>query len=326
MTAFAFFPSVDSMAAEGQAIKGTAGSGARGRKIKIAWAAAAADYAPYWVALENGLFKKNGVEVDLMYLSPAASAQALAAGDIDLLSSSGEGINLRAEGVDVKYLATVNHYLIPFGLYARQGGPSAISSAGFAGKSLAVTSPGSATDIFARYLLSQYQVDLSKVQFVYTQGIPAIYSGLASGKFDLGSLPVPAALTAESDKAIQTLSAVGKAKVPGTTASLMGKTDWIRAHETEAKGILRATLDAIAWSKAHSGETQQIIGKYLKMEDRKVLQGMYDVFSKVWGAPNLQVDLEGLRVAIQYSPNPKAKTLLINDLVYEDNKLAKSIK
>lgn len=296
-----------------------------GTKIKIGQAAIATAFAPYWVAAERGVFKTNGVDVDLSLLGPAASSQALASDDIDTLSASGEGINLKAEGMDVKYFGTVNHYL-DFGLYAKKGGPHSISVAEIEGKALAVTSPGSATDIFARHLLAQYKVDPTKVKFIYTQGLPAIYSGLSSGKFDLGSLSLPTSVYAESDKSIQTLLPSGEAKVPGTTASLIAKTGWIRNHERETTAILRSLADAIIWMRQRPEETQEIMGRYLKLNEKSTLQKIYQVYVRIWGVPNLQVDREGLKVALVYSPNPKAKAIMVDDLIYENNRLAKSVE
>jgi len=294
----------------------------KGSKVRIAQAAVASAFAPYWVASERGMFKSNGIDVNLTLLGPAASSQALAAEDIDILSASGEGINLRAEGVDVKYFGTVNHVL-DFGLYARKAGPRSISASEFEGRSIAVTSPGSATDIFARYILAQYEIDPRKLKFLFTQGLPAIHSGLSSGQFDLGGLSVPLSLYAESDKSIQTLIQSGQAKVPGTTASLIAKTSWIRNHETEAKAILRALSTSVKWMRKHPGETQEIIAANLKEQD--TLQKIYSIYTKIWGTPNLEADQAGLKIALMYSPNPKAKTISVEDLIYENNKLARAI-
>ncbi len=264
----------------------------KGVKVRIAQAAIASAFAPYWVASQRGMFKSNGIDVDLTLLGPAASSQALASDDIDILSASGEGINLRAEGMDVKYFGTVNHVL-DFGLYARKGGPSSISAREFEGKSIAVTSPGSATDIFARYVLAQYSIDHSKLKFLFTQGLPAIHSGLSSGQFDLGGLSVHLSLYAEREQSIQTLIASGQARVPGTTASLIAKTSWIRNHETEAKAILRSLSTSVRWMRERPEETQEIIAGNLKIKDKNILQKIYSIYTKIWGTPNLEADQAG---------------------------------
>lgn len=310
----------------GPAAAETSAAPCSGEVIKIAWAAAAADYAPTWTALEEGFFRKNGVDISLVYLSPPASAQALAAGDVEILSSSGEGINLRAEGVDVKSFATVNHYLVPFGLFTRKGGPAAVTPGQLDGKSLAGTSPGSATDIYARYVLHRHHIDQRRIRFVFTQGLPAIYSGLSSSKFDVGALAVPFAYRAEADPEVGILVGVGREKVPGTTASLMAETEWIRSHEKPVESILRSIAAAVVWMRGHQEGTEQVMGKYLKLQDESLLQRMYDLYSRVWGIPNLEVDREGLQVALRYSPNPKAKGMKIDDLIYESNKLARAVE
>jgi len=141
----------------------------KGVKVRIAQAAIASAFAPYWVASQRGMFKSNGIDVDLTLLGPAASSQALASDDIDILSASGEGINLRAEGMDVKYFGTVNHVL-DFGLYARKGGPSSISAREFEGKSIAVTSPGSATDILLVMFLPNIRLTTPSSSFFSLRG------------------------------------------------------------------------------------------------------------------------------------------------------------
>ena len=72
-------------------------------------------------------------------------------------------------------------------------------------------------------------------------------------------------------------------------------------------------------------ETQEIIAAYIKIKDTKMLQKIYAVYTKIWGTPNLEADQAGLKVALMYAPNPKAKTVSVDDLIYENNKLARAI-
>ena len=46
----------------------------KGVKVRIAQAAIASAFAPYWVASQRGMFKSNGIDVDLTLLGPAASS------------------------------------------------------------------------------------------------------------------------------------------------------------------------------------------------------------------------------------------------------------
>jgi len=260
--------------------------------------------------------------VDLQFIAPAAATSALASHGIDILSTSGEGINLRAEKVDVKYFGTLNHALA-FGFFARKGGPSSISPS-MAGQSVAATTSGSASDIFAREFLTQKGVDPSKMKFIFTQDIPAILAGLESGNFDMASIPPPISFQAEANPNITTIAPAGSARVPGTTGSLLAFTDWISSHENEAKSVMQALLDGIAFAKDSPDEAQRILAKYLKTDDQAILKRTYDFSLKIWG-PTLEADKEGLRVALKYAANPNAKAVTIDELIYQNNRLANSL-
>ncbi len=297
---------------------------AAGAPITIAWAAPAPDYTPYWVAADEGLFAKHGQNVRLQYIQSGAATQALAAHDIDILSSSGEGINLRAEGQDVKYFATINHTL-RYGIYTQKGNQVTISVQGLTGKNYGALAPGAAPDIFVHEYLSQKGVDPAVLKVTYGLGSEAIFAALETGKLEFGALSPPFSFKAQASPSITTLVEAGTVQIPGTTGSLMAYTDWISKHEEEAKGIILALKDAAAFVKQQPAETQQIIAKYLKF-DQPTAKQIYDFGAKSWGAPDLLADAQGIQVALKYATNPGAKSLTPADLIYADNKLAKSVQ
>ena len=77
--------------------------------------------------------------------------------------------------------------------------------------------------------------------------------------------------------------------------------------------------------REHSEETQEIIAAHLKIKEQDTLQKIYSIYTKIWGTPNLEADQAGLKTALMYSPVPKAKTISVDDLIYENNKLARAI-
>lgn len=291
------------------------------KPITIAWTAAAAAYGPYWFAVDRGFFAKHNAAVQLQFIAPAAGFQALAARNIDIVATAGDP-TLRSQGVDVKYFGGVAHWLSN-GLYGRKGMPSSISKE-LEGKTVAVTSPGSATDIYAREALSRNGVDVSKVNFVYTQSVPAMFAGLSAGKFDMATMSPPFSFKLTPD--IVTLSDIGAIKVPFLTAAPLAYTEWISSHDNEAKGILQGLQDGIAFAKANRDEAEQILGKYLEESDKSILDSTYKLDLEVWGVPDLAVDKESLQNAIKYAvkANPKAASVTPDEMIYQDNKLAKA--
>ncbi len=297
---------------------------ASGKPITIAWTAAAFDYGPLWIAADKGFFAAHGVNVQLQFIEVSASFQALVARDIEVLATASDP-SLRAQGVDVKYFGSPMHAL-NLGLYGRQGLQT--TPAALAGKTVAATNSGSATDIFAREVLGRMGVDPASMQFLYTQNIPSIYAGIDAGQFDLGPLPPPFAFTAEANPALVKLAALGTVRVPFMTAAPLAQTDWIRAHEAEASGILQGYKDAIVFARANEPETKAIVGKYLQLDDERVLKLSYDRALEFWGVPDLTVDRDALKLAIEYGArvNPAVQSLTIEEFVYDDNRLANALR
>src|SRR5262245_56321880 len=58
---------------------------------------------PLWVAQEAGIFKKHGLDATLKLLNSQVAAQALIAGEVDVISVGPEFVNARLQGVPVKY-------------------------------------------------------------------------------------------------------------------------------------------------------------------------------------------------------------------------------
>jgi ABC-type nitrate/sulfonate/bicarbonate transport system substrate-binding protein len=297
---------------------------ASGRPITIAWTAAAFDYGPLWIAADKGFFAAHGVNVQLVFIEVSASFQALVARDIDVLATASDP-NLRAQGVDVKYFGTPMHALNQ-GLYGRQGLET--TPAALVGKTVAATSSGSATDIFAREALGRLGVDPATMRFLYTQNIPSIYAGLDSGQIDIGPLGPPFAFRAEDSPAFVKLAPLGTIRVPFMVAAPLAHADWIRAHEAEAMGILRGYQDAILFARGNEQETKAIAGKYLNLDDEQVLKRSYDRAMEFWGVPDLAVDRDALKIAIEYGArvNPAVQGLTVEEFIYDDNRLANALR
>lgn len=108
-------------------------------------------FAPVWIALEKGLFKKYGLDVDLQYIAPATSTQALLARTLDIANPGGELVEAGLNGEPVVFMAGILNRPV-MSVYSR---PEIRSVADLRGKVLAATLPGATTDFAARLLLQQ---------------------------------------------------------------------------------------------------------------------------------------------------------------------------
>ena len=72
-------------------------------KLRVAYTAFAGTFTILWVGHEAGLYQKNGVELELLYIGSSTRAvQALLGGDIDIVySAAGAVVDANLAGADV---------------------------------------------------------------------------------------------------------------------------------------------------------------------------------------------------------------------------------
>lgn len=83
-------------------------------KTRIAWTSFASNMAGTWVAQEEGLFKKNGVEAELVHIpSTSRAIQTMLAGEIAFTYMDGRNsVQAGLKGIDVVILAGVANRLV----------------------------------------------------------------------------------------------------------------------------------------------------------------------------------------------------------------------
>ena len=83
-------------------------------KTRIAWTSFASNMAGTWVAQEEGLFKKNGVEAELVHIpSTSRAIQTMLANEIAFTYMDGRNsVQAGLKGIDVVILAGVANRLV----------------------------------------------------------------------------------------------------------------------------------------------------------------------------------------------------------------------
>ena len=148
----------------------------------ISYTQASGAFTPLWVAQEAGLFKKHGLDATLKLLNSQVAAQALIAGEVDVISVGPEFVNARLQGVPVKYIGgTLQRFI--FQLWGAKG---INTVAELKGKTIAVTTPRTSTEIATREALKKTAVISDKdVSFVYVQTIPAVLGAVSKPRAPL---------------------------------------------------------------------------------------------------------------------------------------------
>jgi NitT/TauT family transport system substrate-binding protein len=290
--------------------------------LTISYTQASGAFTPLWVAQEAGLFKKHGLDSTLKLLNSQVAAQALVAGEVDVISVGPEFVNARLQGVPVKYIGgTLQRFI--FQLWGAKG---LNSLADLKGKTVAVTTPRTSTEIATRGALKKTGVISDKdVSFVYVQTIPAVLSSVLGGKTSAGTLSAPNTLKAR-DAGLSLLVDIAQTNVPGLHLAYGTTERIIQSNPNSLYAFLKAVAEATVLSRQNPAVAKKAIGKYTDSDDSKMIDGTYDQFAPYWDA-NLAVHSEPIQGQLVYLDEkefPRAKDARPSDFI--DNSFAENLK
>jgi NitT/TauT family transport system substrate-binding protein len=244
------------------------------QKINVAYSSISGNMSPLWVTQDKGFFRKYGLEVQAVLIeSGTTTAQALVAGDISFAQVAGPAViqsNLR--GADAVIIAGVINTLT-FQLYTERG---ITRPDQFKGKSLAVTRYGSATDFAMRYALDKYGIDANKEVAILQMGNqPAQLAALEAGKVQGAMLSAPTSLRAKK-MGFPMLADLQMLGLEYQHTSIATSRALIKSKPDLVRDFMRAYIEGIQYAKTHRKETLDILGKYLRTDDREVLDDTYE--------------------------------------------------
>ena len=244
------------------------------QKINVAYSSISGNIAPLWVTQDKGFFRKYGIDVQSILIeSGTTTAQALVAGDISFASLAGPpAIQSSLRGADVVMIAGVINTLT-FQLFTERG---ITRPDQFKGKSVGVTRYGSATDFAMRYALDKYGLDADKEVAVLQLGNqPAQLAALEAGKVQGAMLSMPTSVRAKK-LGFPMLADLQMLGLEYQHTSIATSRALLKSKPDLARDFMRAFIEGIHYAKTHRRETIEIIAKYLRTDDKDVLDETYD--------------------------------------------------
>ena len=276
------------------------------QKIRIGYPSISSRQAQLWIAKDEGLFKKYGLDVELIFLRGGQVAiQALTGGDPPIVTI-GNVIIANLQGHDIVLVGSVeNSY--DQSVFARPGVASRVEQ--LKGKRFGISGFGSATHNAALILFKRYNLDPGKdVAFVSTGTGPERLAAMSAGRVDatfFNPSEVPQAVKAGLVEVIQ-MADIGF-EVQGS--GLATARSYIKSNRDTVKSALKAYIEGIYFAFANKSATVKSLAKYMRTNDTEVLDYSYQHYLKrtpkkpyptMKGIQNL-VDMSGPGV-------PQAKT------------------
>jgi ABC-type nitrate/sulfonate/bicarbonate transport system substrate-binding protein len=251
----------------------SSGGGGGKDKLTVAYIALNATQMPSWVAKEQGIFDKNGLDVDLQYISSGQSpTAALISGGTQVMVLGEQVVQADIQGADLVYIAAPTSTIF-FSLYAR---PDNTNAEQLRGKKLGITQAGSSSDTAAKMALRSLKLEPGQdVTILNVGSAPNILAGMQSGAVDAGMLSSPTNLQA---RAAGMRELVNVAKLDGPVPSGWAATSkrYVNDHQDTIRKYVRSIAEAVAFEINNPEPSRQILAKYVQINDPNVAKEAFD--------------------------------------------------
>jgi NitT/TauT family transport system substrate-binding protein len=254
--------------------------------------------APMWIAKEAGFFKKQGLDVKLVFIAsgPIGTAAVLS-GEADV-GIIGGFAPLRAMVGGAKGLVIVGQSknLITSKILAKKDIGTVQD---LRGKRLGIDRIGSNPDMFAQAALSRFQIDTFKdLQYVQLGDVGKVVAGLKAGVIDAAIAGAPHDLFGQR-LGFKVILDIATLKIPFAATVLMSGRDAVARKQPELAKFMRAYAEAVHYFLTNPEGTAPIVTKYTQVSDREVLAYSIDQEAKAM-EKTLEVSPKGLELILAF--------------------------
>ena len=241
-------------------------------KARVAWTSFASNMSGTWVAQEEGLFRKNGLEVELVHIASTSRAiQTMLAGELAYTYMDGRNsVQAALKGADVVILAGVANRLV-FSFMAR---PEIKSFNDLKGKKIGITRLGSSTHSVTLWVMNRVGLKPEEYQMLQLVDVPNIFTAIVAGQIEAGALSPPTNFRARKAGLTELMDLTKEG--PEYVSVAIGSTrSFVRANEEMTRRFIRGYSEGVSFLKANKAAGIRAIQKYARIKDIEILDATY---------------------------------------------------
>lgn len=282
-------------------------------KARVAWTSFASNMSGTWVAQEEGLFRKNGLEIELVHIpSTSRAIQVMLAGEIQYSYMDGRNsVTAALKGADVIILAGVANRLV-FSFMAR---PEIKNFKELKGKKIGITRLGSSTHSVTLWVMNKFSLKPGEYQLLQLVDVPNIFAAIVAGQIDAGALSPPTNFRARK-AGLSELIDLSKDGPEYVSVAIGSTRSFVKANEEMTRRFIRGYSEGVQFLKANKAAGIRAIQKYARIKDPDILEATYgEARAYIENVP--YVTRKGMETIIgELIPTePKAKTAKPDDFI-----------
>lgn len=289
--------------------------------LRVAYSAISGAMSALWVAQEGGYFKREGLDVELLYIGGGSLLiQSMLSGDVPFAyGPSVPVINASLRGADLVLIGNTGNSLV-FSIMSR---PEIKQPASLKGKKVGVTRLGGSTDWALDAALKQWGLERRDLTVVQTGGMPEGLTGLIAGALDAVVLSPPSNFKA-AKAGMHELVDVGQLKIIFPNTPLSASESFIRSNRETALRFLRGFTLGLHRLRTDKEFSMKVLSKYTKVTDAETLAQLHQTYGVRYSGDRIPyVRAEGVEEILKKIPGKEAREAKAGNFI--DNGLLKEL-
>jgi NitT/TauT family transport system substrate-binding protein len=278
-------------------------------KLLIAHGAISNNVAPLWIAKEQGIFRKYGIEAELVFIIAGRAMQAMLAGQVPVgLVGATHVVNANTGGGDFVMILGLQNSLD----YLFISRPNIKSAEELKGKKVAIGTPAGSASL-ATYVSLDYlglHPRRDNIVLLGIGGVPERLGAIRSGSVEATSLSPEFGQVVVSE-GYRVLLNTAKENVPFQSAGLVVPRSMMKSNPQLVENLAKATVEGAAF--VHKPANKEIVLKTLARNLRldkpdrleKAYEGLVGELPKK-PCPTMEGVESVLKLMVQHGLNPKA--------------------
>jgi NitT/TauT family transport system substrate-binding protein len=266
-------------------------------KLSVGYSTFASSQAAFWVAKDWGIFGKNGLDVELIFIRSASiGVPALLSGTTPIATMGGAAaIRSNLAGSDLVLVGSLKKtpsltFLVSSKKIAR--------IEDLKGKTIGVGRFGGSTDFVTRLALRRLGIDPERdVRVRQIGNTPERTAALQTGAIDATVLNPEEKFAAERF-GINVLFDLRKLDLEFLTSDIVTTRSYIKKEGETARRFVKAIVEGIHFFRTNKKKSMGIMGKYMRTEDSKIIEVGYDFTAEAYErAP--YPSIKGIQLALE---------------------------
>ncbi len=275
-------------------------------KLRVGLSSVSATNGSIWVAEDKGLFRKHGIDVEVIVVGGGGArvVSSLVAGDLHFSVGGGEGsVRSQIRGADTVIAASS----LSKGLQRIMARPEIKSYQELKGRKIGITQYGSAAHLVLLLMLKKWNMRTDQVQILQVGSSPAMLASLDKGGIDAAVLTLPTFFVAE-DRGYRIVGDPITMDIFYLQNTLESTRGFLRKNRDGAIRFMRGYIEGIAYFKKNKKESLDVMRKKLRIQSEQERDNRY-----------LELSYNLLETAYNDIPYPALKSVqTIIDKVAED--------